>query len=387
MSYWSKLSMKDRANVMRLFLDKGISDLDTMRREYNIFAEGGDTNYSYTKPLNNVFLDDEGNLLDPEVPSAKGTIRTPEVIVTARNPRKPVPTANSLNSSNIESTVKEAVKNYFVGNLSDDEVKRRLYHNLAPYGYTHTIARLEDAIKNNTSHEFDKRHKNDRDRQDIWAEYLGIPEEERKTLFDSSTSILKDSQYSPTIGKEQSIKYKAISNPSEADVRGLIQHAGALPIGKNKVVTGGIGHALGRYTIGHNYDNKGEYVSYYDKWDLNPFLDAGEDLSLGIGKPVNIYDRIYLDDYYGTPEKYRGSTYIPELTVTANKHANGGKIHIDPSKKGTFTAAASKHGMGVQEFASRVLANKKNYSPAMVKKANFARNSSKWHGLGGLLEI
>lgn len=44
MSYWSKLSMKDRADVMKLFLDKGISDLDTMRREYNIFAGGGNTN-------------------------------------------------------------------------------------------------------------------------------------------------------------------------------------------------------------------------------------------------------------------------------------------------------------------------------------------------------
>ena len=44
---------------------------------------------------------------------------------------------------------------------------------------------------------------------------------------------------------------------------------------------------------------------------------------------------------------------------------------------GTFTAAATKHGMGVQEFASRVLRNKDSYSPAMVKKANFARNASK----------
>jgi len=57
----------------------------------------------------------------------------------------------------------------------------------------------------------------------------------------------------------------------------------------------------------------------------------------------------------------------------------GGSIHIKPSKHGTFTAAASRHGMGVQAFASRVLANKENYSPAMVKKANFARNASKWH--------
>lgn len=39
--------------------------------------------------------------------------------------------------------------------------------------------------------------------------------------------------------------------------------------------------------------------------------------------------------------------------------------------------------MGVQEFASKVLANKDDYSPAMVKKANFAKNASKWHAFGG----
>lgn len=54
--------------------------------------------------------------------------------------------------------------------------------------------------------------------------------------------------------------------------------------------------------------------------------------------------------------------------------SKGGKIYIKPSKRGTFTAAAKKRGKGVQEFARQVLANKENYSPAMVKKANFARN-------------
>ena len=61
------------------------------------------------------------------------------------------------------------------------------------------------------------------------------------------------------------------------------------------------------------------------------------------------------------------------------QYAEGGGIHIKPSKRGTFTAAATKHGMGVQEFASKVLRNKDSYSPAMVKKANFARNASKWN--------
>lgn len=63
-------------------------------------------------------------------------------------------------------------------------------------------------------------------------------------------------------------------------------------------------------------------------------------------------------------------------------------IYIKPSKRGTFTAAAKKRGQGVQEFASKVLANKDNYSPAMVKKANFARNASKWnHELGGYIDF
>lgn len=66
-----------------------------------------------------------------------------------------------------------------------------------------------------------------------------------------------------------------------------------------------------------------------------------------------------------------------------NTFAKGGKIHIKPSKRGTFTAAAKRHGKSVQSFASQVLANKEDYSPAMVKKANFARNASRWHAFGG----
>lgn len=54
----------------------------------------------------------------------------------------------------------------------------------------------------------------------------------------------------------------------------------------------------------------------------------------------------------------------------AKKHT----IHIKESKKGTFTAAANRAGMGVQEYARHVLAKGSKASPAMKKKANFARN-------------
>lgn len=43
-----------------------------------------------------------------------------------------------------------------------------------------------------------------------------------------------------------------------------------------------------------------------------------------------------------------------------NYAANGGSINIKPSRKGTFTAAAKRHGKGVQEFATHVLANKED---------------------------
>lgn len=55
-----------------------------------------------------------------------------------------------------------------------------------------------------------------------------------------------------------------------------------------------------------------------------------------------------------------------------------GKIAIKPSKRGTFTAAAKKHGASVREFESRVLKNPEKYSKAMVKKARFSRNARSW---------
>lgn len=65
--------------------------------------------------------------------------------------------------------------------------------------------------------------------------------------------------------------------------------------------------------------------------------------------------------------------------------ANGG-IHIKPSHKGLFTAKATRAGEGVQEYASHVMANKEDFSPATVKQANFARNASNFkHGDGGKL--
>ena len=64
-----------------------------------------------------------------------------------------------------------------------------------------------------------------------------------------------------------------------------------------------------------------------------------------------------------------------------------GGININPANKGKFTASANRAGMGVQEFASKVLANKEDYSSTQVKRANFARNAAGWKKqMGGMTE-
>ena len=71
-------------------------------------------------------------------------------------------------------------------------------------------------------------------------------------------------------------------------------------------------------------------------------------------------------------------------STAMNTFATGGKIHINPENKGKFTESANRADMGVQEFASHVLANKEDYSPTQVKRANFARNAKKFkHAFGG----
>jgi len=62
------------------------------------------------------------------------------------------------------------------------------------------------------------------------------------------------------------------------------------------------------------------------------------------------------------------------------QQAKRGGIKLDPRKKGTFKAQATRMGMSVQQAAAHILANKEKYSPAMVKKANFARNFAKEEG-------
>jgi len=62
-------------------------------------------------------------------------------------------------------------------------------------------------------------------------------------------------------------------------------------------------NAIGRYTLGKGKDERGDYISYYDKFDQGTGggLNPGE--TLGLTKPFEIYDRIYLNNKKTTPLK------------------------------------------------------------------------------------
>ena len=78
--------------------------------------------------------------------------------------------------------------------------------------------------------------------------------------------------------------------------------------------------------------------------------------------------------------------FDPSLTEASSGsigfYKGGSKIKIKKKNRGKFTKSVNRSGMGVQEFASHVLSNKDKYSTTQVKRANFARNASKWKHKG-----
>ena len=87
-----------------------------------------------------------------------------------------------------------------------------------------------------------------------------------------------------------------------------------------------------------------------------------------------------INPLYGTDDAFQLSNEMQNKGI----FSNGGSINIDPSKRGTFKAQATRMGMSVKQAADAILsANEGTYSPAMRKKANFAKNFA--HAYGGPL--
>ena len=358
MKSWNELSMAEKADVMKLAIEGGVYDLNSIRSGYNEYAKGGDT----------------GN---------KFPIGGPILIGTA---------------------ARGAVK----------AAKQRLYENLSPIGYD-DLSRVPKAILLNEPDFYHNTMKDMPVLDEIYAQYLGIPEESRHF-----NTRLEKSKYKPSQGGEDVTYYRLpqktidgrtilgddhkYTGASDTSVDAMVFDATYMNPGENKQQ---LNTELGYYTVGRGRDNKGDYVSYYDKWDINPFSGRLQnhtaiplsirktlkDINLDFGVPVNIYDRIYFDDYYGIKGDARGGHYLPEVIVTGKKHSiggplieaamneykKGGPIHIKPENRGKFTALKKRTGHSATWF-------KEHGTPAQKKMATFALNARHWkHELGGNL--
>ena len=341
MSYWSKLSMKDKADVMRLFLDKGISDLDTIRREYNIFAEGGDTN---DNDLVDWIIREEGfnskpeNIGDGKITLVSG-LTDPKwhALYKKRGNKWSAEDNRMAVAEEVANRRRWAEKNIPNWDTLPDSAQKALLSYKYNYNFTSANSpKLFQALADSNLYEAAKQ-----------MDATSKDPKFKKGLMDRRK---REQEWflSDVAGNAAPTQATPVQTP-------VTINTSMIPLTELAVSTAVRNNYVPATTTPYNRGNNMRRA-FESAVAFNRMMDA--------------------TSLQNNP--------LPEYQFPIS-YAEGGKIHIDPSKKGTFTAAASRHGMGVQEFASKVLANKENYSPAMVKKANFARNASKWHGFGGNL--
>ena len=165
-------------------------------------------------------------------------------------------------------------------------VKERLYNNLWPFNYQDRGKRVWEAVvkneKNPLRKELDEEVSKDptlyplTSRMDAFNFYMGKPQE---------NNTFSDSKYKPSNSKDPNAKYYSLNDPTLKER--IVQSYPGKPAES----------VMGNYKVSKGKDEKGEYISYYDKWDLAP---------VDFGKPFEIYDRIYLNEMNKKQERGLG---------------------------------------------------------------------------------
>jgi hypothetical protein len=203
-----------------------------------------------------------------------------------------------------------------MGNAAVNYAKEQLVKNIHPIGYHAPVERIKSALLNKNRSggiEDDEYYgENIKERRDLLSMML---------LNKQQHNTIPVSKYRPTNSKDKNSVYYS-SPTTEENIRGRIASEGIENIlnqftpNKSGVPTwvgygeDGSGsrnkNVLGNYTMQLGEDEEGKYMSYYDKWDLNPYnsasqknkvLDAittGAQYAAGV-KPTELYGRIYYE--------------------------------------------------------------------------------------------
>ncbi|MEY3818568.1 MAG: hypothetical protein RLZZ425_22, partial [Bacteroidota bacterium] len=165
--------------------------------------------------------------------------------------------------------------------------------------------------------------------------------------------------------------------------------------GKTHVVTGpdGTKKYFGDPKMGERskskYGKEAFYARHKTNLKNNPYFRAYARSTWADGGIIPEMEELMLaGDYYNMggyveyPTSYPGGGMIagPMMGYEDDEfmYAMGGGININPANKGKFTKWAASRGMGVQEAANKVMANKDKYPTNVVQMANFAKNAAKW---------
>lgn len=108
-----------------------------------------------------------------------------------------------------------------------------------------------------------------------------------------------------------------------------------------------------------------EKKNNFVNWLKNESMQATEDQAI-----ADNIDMMKLGIESGMIMKEGGEQWIQKATKSMKRRGT----------VGSFSKAAKDRGMSTKEFANKVMSNKESYSPAMVKKANFAKNVARYGG-------
>lgn len=214
------------------------------------------------------------------------------------------------------------------------EGKERLAENIKPYAYTtydrtrnqdrsielkenSPEQRIIDALMGESEYSnFEKKSpsKGMKERQSLFRTVLGLEGDKLP-----ASEYMESAFRSPVT--ETSLK-NLLNNPklfysrysrvplNEQTMRSVIDKLIAEPSYAGQLESKGLENVLGNFTVNKGKDDRGEYIDYYDEWDLNPFTSIVDDRD---PDKRNIEDFLYDDLFKLKTPKIYGRVYMDEL--------------------------------------------------------------------------
>ena len=201
-----------------------------------------------------------------------------------------------------------------------DPVRKKIADNLYPVSYKGGVSRIINAVRGKkdprderTGTKEDPKHM--QERTDLLRLHMGQ---------DQKYNSVPKSEYKPSKAKDDDVTYYTSPSTEEIirnNMEYLSDQKSFYTDEDSKKMCTDMGGVLGRYTLSKGEDEKGKYISYYDKYDFNPFdyNKLPEGLSKAYEKTLGffgmdapeVYGRVYYDEKTGKAKKQKGGLGDP----------------------------------------------------------------------------